>query len=151
MEIPLAKLNFTFLTRPLLIGGKAMEYYGLRRAGSDIDFVVTAPDYVRLAEQYPDHPKDLYGDLGVCVYEFEIWKSICLFDYHYLSVGAIDEGEFLVIALEKLLFLKALGIKEDKYRRDVELIVKKVLDDKYAIWWATLSEEQKKKYKEQGE
>ncbi len=150
MEIPLAKLDFTFLTRPLLIGGKAMEYYGLRRAGSDIDFVVTAQDYTRLAERYPDHLKDLWGDLGVCVYEFEIWKSICLFDYQYLSVGALDEGEFLVIALDKLLFLKALGIREDKYRRDVELIVKKVLDDRYAAWWAGLSEEQKGKYKDPG-
>ncbi len=148
MEIPFAKLDFTFLTRPLLIGGKAMEYYGLRRAGSDIDFVVTTQDYARLAERYPDHLKDLWGDLGVCVYEFEIWKSICLFEYEYLSYGALDEGEFLVIALDRLLFLKALGIKEDKYRRDVELIAKKVVDDKYAIWWATLSEEQKKRYKE---
>ncbi len=149
MEILLAKLDCAFLSRPLLIGGKAMEYYGLRRAGSDIDFVVTAPDYMRLASRYPDHLKDLWGDLGVCIFEFEIWKSICLFDYDYLSAGALDEGKYLVIALDKLLFLKALGIREDKNRRDVELIVKKVLDDRYATWWGKLSPEQKEKYKEQ--
>jgi hypothetical protein len=51
-----------------------------------------------------------------------------------------------IISLEKLLFLKALGMKKDKYRVDLELIVKKILDDKYAAWWATLSEERKQKY-----
>ena len=34
--------------------------------------------------------KDLWGDLGVCVDEFEIWRSICLFDYACLSQGAIE-------------------------------------------------------------
>ena len=42
LNIDLSKLNFAFRTRPLLIGGKAMEYYGLRKAGEDINFVITA-------------------------------------------------------------------------------------------------------------
>ena len=81
MSIDLSRLNFSFSSPPLLIGGKAMEFYGLRKAGADIDFVITAQDYARLAAQYPDKLRDLWGDLGVCVFEFEIWKSICLFDY----------------------------------------------------------------------
>ncbi len=100
MDIELSKLNYTFLSKPLLIGGKAMEYYGLRQAGNDIDFVITTEDYDRLSQQYRDHLRDLWGDLGVCVYEFEIWKSICLFDYAYLSVDAIDMGAYLIISLE---------------------------------------------------
>lgn len=146
MDIELSKLNYTFLSKPLLIGGKAMEYYGLRQAGNDIDFVITTEDYDRLSQQYRDHLRDLWGDLGVCVYEFEIWKSICLFDYAYLSVDAIDMGAYLIISLEKLLFLKALGIKEEKYRKDLEMIVKKILDEKYAVWWAQLSEQQQANY-----
>lgn len=43
MNIDLSNLDFSFQARPLLIGGKAMEYYGLRQAGSDIDFVITPP------------------------------------------------------------------------------------------------------------
>jgi hypothetical protein len=144
--IDLSKLNYTFLSKPLLIGGKAMEYYGLRQAGNDIDFVITTDDYERLSQQYPDHLRDLWGDLGVCVYEFEIWQSICLFDYAYLSAGAIERGAYLIISLEKLLFLKALGIKVEKYRQDLEMIVKKVLDEKYVVWWAQLSEEQQAHY-----
>ena len=123
-----------------------MEHYGLRQAGNDIDFVITTEDYKLLSQQYPDHLRDLCGDLGVCVHEFEIWKSICLFNYADLSIGAIDMGTYLIISLEKLLFLKALGIKVDKYRKDLEMIVKKILDEKYAVWWAQLSEQQQTHY-----
>jgi hypothetical protein len=131
MNIELAQLGFTFTTPPLLIGGKAMEFYGLRPAGADVDFVITAEDYARLAQQYPEHLRDLWGDLGVCVFEFEIWKSICLFDYAFLANGALEQGEYRVISLEKLLFLKAMGMKVDKYHHDLELIVERVLKDRY--------------------
>ncbi len=147
MNIDLAKLGFTFQAKPLLIGGKAMEYYGLRPSGTDIDFVIIPEDYQRLARVYPDHLKDLCGDLGVCVFEFEIWQSICLFDYAFLSGGALDQAEYLMISLEKLLFLKALAMREEKYHRDLEMIVQKVLDDRYASWWAQLPEERKRIYK----
>jgi len=147
MNIALTKLHYTFGTKPLLIGGKAMEYYGLRPAGADIDFVITAEDYAALAQQYAAHLKDLWGDLGVCVAEFEIWRTICLFDYAYLAAGALDEGDYLVIALDKLLFLKTLAMKHDeKYQRDVALLVKKILDDQYGRWWPTLSEVEQQHY-----
>ena len=129
--INLEKLDFEFASKPLLIGGKAMEHYGLRKAGADIDFVITEEDYERLAQKYPEHLREIGGDLGVCVFEFEIWKSICLFDYQFLSVGAIERDAYLIISLDRLLFLKALGMREDKYHRDLELIVDKVLQVQY--------------------
>jgi hypothetical protein len=129
--IDLEKLDFEFTSKPLLIGGEAMEYYGLRKAGADIDFVITEADYERLARKYPDDLREIGGDLGVCVFEFEIWKSICLFDYQFLSVGAIEKEGYLIISLDRLLFLKALGMKELKYHRDLELIVDKVLQVQY--------------------
>jgi hypothetical protein len=135
VNINLARLNFTFTTPPLLIGGKAMEFYGLRPAGADVDFVITTRDYDRLVEQYPDHIKDLGGDLGVCVFEFEIWKSICLFDYDFLAPGALEQESYRVIALEKLLFLKALGMKVAKYHRDLELLVERVVHDRYEKYY----------------
>ena len=130
-SIGLERLGFEFTSKPLLIGGKAMEYYGLRKAGADIDFIITEEDYERLARKYSDNLKEMGGDLGVCVFEFEIWKSICLFDYQFLSVGAIEKEEYLIISLDRLLFLKALGMKEEKYHRDLELIVDKVLQVQY--------------------
>jgi hypothetical protein len=78
MEIDFAPLDYAFATRPLLIGGKAMEYYELRSAGDDIDLVVTAADYEGLARRYPDRLKEIGADLGVCVGRFEVWRSIYL-------------------------------------------------------------------------
>jgi hypothetical protein len=132
MDIPLEQLAFTFQDKPLLIGGKAMEYYGLRKAGADIDLVISARDHARLSRQYPDHIKDLYGDLGICEFGFEIWNQICRYDYEALKVGAIDEGSLLVISLEQLMFLKTLAIKHEKYYQDVLLLSDEILKRKYS-------------------
>ena len=96
VNIDLARLDFSFSQPPLLIGGKAMEFYGLRQAGADIDFVMPKEDYTRLRERYPDRLKEIGGDLGVCPFEFEIWTSICLHSYEELSQGAIQQEGFLL-------------------------------------------------------
>src|SRR5512142_3360035 len=132
MDIPLGKLNYQFRDKPLLIGGKAMEYYGLRKSGADIDFIISRRDHASLQCKYPDHVKDLYGDIGICEFEFEIWNQICRYDYEELKNGAIEEALFLVISLEMLLFLKTLAIKEEKYYRDVLLLVDEILKRKYS-------------------
>ena len=132
MDIPLDTLAYRFHEKPLLIGGKAMEYYGLRKAGDDIDLVTSVVDHTRLAKQYPDHIKDLYGDIGICEFGFEIWNQICRFGYDDLKEGAIEESDLLIISLEKLLFLKTLAIKHDKYYQDVLLLVDEILRRKYA-------------------
>jgi hypothetical protein len=134
MEIPLAKLNYSFQKKPLLVGGKAMEYYGLRQAGADIDLIAAKEDVFNLIKLYPERVKDLWADLGVCPFEFEIWKSICLLTYDDLCVNAIDEGDFLVISLEKLLIMKALAMKIEKYRIDVQLIVQDLLNRQYKLF-----------------
>lgn len=108
-----------------------MEYYGLRKSGKDVDFIVIKEDYEGLAKLYPDNLKDLFEDLGVCVYEFEIWKTIVSFDYEYLSEKAIEKDSYKIISLEKLLFMKALGIKKKKYENDLRLIVDKIIELRY--------------------
>jgi len=131
MEINLNILNYNFVNKPLLIGGKAMEYYGLRKAGLDIDLVIHNDDHKILKEIYPNNIKDLYGDIGICEFGFEIWNQICTFDYNYLKENAIEENDYKIISLEKLLFLKALAMEIPKYYKDLELIVKLVLDKAY--------------------
>jgi len=127
MDIPLNKLNYSFRKKPLLVGGKAMEYYGLRQAGADIDLIAEKEDVFNLIQQYPERVKDLWGDLGVCPFEFEIWKSICLFTYADLCEKAMEEENFLVISLEKLLIMKALAMHIEKYRIDTQLVVQDLL------------------------
>ncbi len=74
---------------------------------------------------------EVYGDLGVKVQAFELWKSILLFTYEDLSIGAYELEGIKVISLEKLLFLKTLAIRELKYERDVHLIVEKIHRNQY--------------------
>ncbi len=142
LKIDLTKVNYTFHYKPLLIGGNAMEYYGLRKAGDDVDFVVALEDDEGLKEVYPEpeHQEDIWGDLGVKLNELEFWKCICLFHYEFLAEKAIEKEEYLIISLEKLLFLKALAMNKSKYRKDLKLIVQKFLDIQYD------DEEWKKKY-----
>ena len=131
MEIDLKILNYDFLYKPLVIGGKAMEYYGLRKSGLDIDFVIHTEDHNNLKIKYPNNIKDLYGDIGICEYGFEIWNQICTFDYEYLKINAIEENEYKVISLEKLLFLKALAMEIPKYHNDLKLVVELILNKAY--------------------
>lgn len=131
VSIELEKLKFLFQVKPLLIGGKAMEHYSLRMAGADIDFVVGTEDYDRLIQLYPDNQKEIFGDLGVCIYNFELWKSILLFEYEFLALGAMEEENYKIISLDKLLFLKTLAISESKYEKDVRLIVEKIHNIQY--------------------
>ncbi|AAM06902.1 TPA: hypothetical protein HA338_12635 [Methanosarcina acetivorans] len=86
---------------------------------------------MRLAQKYPSNIKNLHGDIGICEFEFEIWNQICTFDYNYLKENAIEEKEYAVISLEKLLFLKALAMKMPRYLKDLELIVDKILKEAY--------------------
>jgi hypothetical protein len=139
MDVDLNKLHYSFTKKPLLIGGKAMEYYGLRKSGWDIDFVASEEDVMKLIELYPQRVKDLWGDLGVCPYEFEIWRTINLFDYTYYKEKAIEKDTYLIISLEKLLVMKALAIKKEKYLKDVNLIVNHIIEDQ-----ETKYEEQKR-------
>lgn len=131
MELNLQVLQHKFIHKPLLVGGKAMEYYKLRKAGNDIDLVIHKEDHQILLSKYPDHVKDLYGDIGICEFEYEMWNQICMFEYDYLKVAAIEESDYLVVSLEKLLFLKALAMEIPKYHKDLELVVDLVLKRSY--------------------
>ena len=122
LGIDLQRLDFLFESKPLLIGGKAMEYYQIRESGKDIDFVITEDDYERLSYKYPNNIKEIWGDFGVCKEDFEIWKSICLFEYDFLAEDAIETEDFLIISFEKLMFLKVLAMRQPKYLRDLELM-----------------------------
>ena len=143
------KLDFKLNNKPLLVGGMAMEYYGLRKSGKDVDFIIDQDDHKKLKDHfektglkirtenhhqsYKTTPEfvDLYGDQGILIFEFEIWNQIVKCDYNFLSENSIEKKNCRVISLEKLLYLKALAIDKPKYLNDVKLIVKKILAIKY--------------------
>jgi hypothetical protein len=131
MDLNLQILKHKFIHKPLLIGGKAMEYYNLRKAGNDIDLVIHRDDHKMLLSKYPNNVKDLYGDIGICEYGYEIWNQICTFDYEELRLNAIEGSDFLVVSLEKLLFLKAIAMGIPKYHKDLEMVVDLILKKAY--------------------
>lgn len=53
MTIDLSVLKYSFTQKPLVVGGRAMEYYGLRKSGEDIDLIAPAVDVGNLIKQYP--------------------------------------------------------------------------------------------------
>lgn len=111
-----------------------MEYYGLRKSGKDIDLIASEEDVFNLIKLYPTKVKDLWGDVGVCPLEFEIWKTVCLFDYNYYKENAIEKKDHFVVSIEKLLFMKALAVEKEKYLNDVKLIVKQILNDQSKLY-----------------
>lgn len=114
--------ELSFTEKPILIGGMAMEYYEMRKAGADIDLIITDKDYQMLAQNYPDQRKDLYGDLGLVIGEFEIWRSIAHLDYNFFKKDAIEEENILVISIERLLWTRVCAMQVEKYRKDLELL-----------------------------
>lgn len=149
-KIKLSQIGCKFIHPPLLVSGMAMMYHGLRESTKDIDFIVHPDDYLGLVSFFGDKAVvlkekhhagfkekpllvDLYGDLGVLFHEFEIWKTIMLYGYEELSPNAIKEKDFIVISLEKLMFLSTLrGAYKERYLSDAILIAKKICDERYA-------------------
>jgi hypothetical protein len=118
----LQQIDFAFSQKPIVIGGKAMEYYGIRKAGADIDLVVCDADYQRLALLRPDNRKDIYGDLGVITEPFEIWRSISLLDYDFYKAGAIESEKLKILSLDKLFLTRIFAAGVEKYMNDLDLM-----------------------------
>jgi hypothetical protein len=131
MTITLSDLDYGFTRKPLVVGGTAMEYYGLRKSGPDFDLVAPAEDIAVLIRLYPGRVRDLWGDLGVCPGKYEIWKTIGLLDYDALRQGAVELEHVLMISLENLLQMKVMAINNEKCLQDARLIVKRIIDEKY--------------------
>lgn len=122
LDINLKSLYFSFESKPLLVGDKAMKYYGIEETDETISFIISEDDYELLAAKYPDSTEELWGDFGLSKHEMDLWKSICLFDYSFLIKGAIETEDFLIISLEKLLFIKTLMMGTEKGLEDLRLI-----------------------------
>lgn len=114
--------NLSFSKKPILIGGMSMEYYGMRKSGEDIDLIITNDDYQMLAQKHPDQRKDLYGDLGIVLDKFEIWRSIAHLDYDFFIKDAIEEEGLFIISIERLLWTRVCAIEVEKYRKDLDLL-----------------------------
>jgi hypothetical protein len=123
--INIQRLQYQFLDKPVIVGGLAMEYHGLRKHGDDIDFIVTDRDYQKLKIKFPDNRKDIWGDFGILINGLELFCSIYKFDHAHYSLGAIELANSKVVSIDMLFRMKvfALGVAQ-KHDSDVQLLKK---------------------------
>lgn len=111
--INLSQLNIFFSSKPLVVGGLAMEYYGLRECGDDIDLIITNNDYQTLANKYPEYKIDTWGDLGIRFNRYELLRSISRLDYDFYSEGAFEYEKYKVVSFDKLFFMTAAAVRSE--------------------------------------
>jgi hypothetical protein len=122
-SIDLAALGVDFGDKPILVGGAALEYYGIRKRGDDYDFIVSSRDYQSLEAKYRDCRKDMWGDFGLRVGEYELFRSMYKFDYPYFDSGSIELGPLKVVSIDMLFRMQVFAMDSgEKRRRDVELM-----------------------------
>ena len=120
----------SFVKPPIVIGGAAMQYYGFRASGGDVDILVSNYDYFKIVEE--GHEIQRYSmDEGCKTEQFDVWHTIRGFDYKFYKEHAINEGEVLVMSIEKLMFLKAMAIDEEKSLNDIRIITKQIILKNY--------------------
>jgi len=121
--IDFSRIGIAFTDKPIIVGGLAMEYYGIRKHGSDVDFIVSNVDYLKLEGKYRDCRKDMWGDWGIQTAGYEMFRSIYRFDYDYYGVGAIEFERYKVISIDMLFRMKVYAMNSsDKHNNDVELL-----------------------------
>jgi hypothetical protein len=123
--IQLEKLGIKFDDKPILVGGMALEYYGIRKHGDDFDFIISNRDYKKLENKYRNCRKDMWGDFGIRVDEYELFRSMWKFDYSYFDVDTNVFDEIKVVSVNLLFRMKVFAIDSDeKHRNDIELMKK---------------------------
>ena len=146
----LKNMSAIFTQKPILVGGSAMEYYGLREAGADIDLIICNDDYLLLEKQYHKERKDLYGDLGIVLWPFEIWRSIALLDYDFYKRSAHEYQSILVVSFDQLLFMRVIAREVEKYNNDLELMVEYVYSNQRNKEYLNNAETHINTYQKQG-
>jgi hypothetical protein len=111
--IDLTCIGITFSSKPIIVGGLAMEYYGLRKCGDDFDLIISNEDYLFLASKYPKRKIDIWGDLGIEFNQYELLRSISRLDYEFYSKGAIEYEKYKVISFERLFFMTAAAVRSE--------------------------------------
>lgn len=132
-----------FMYKPLVVGGLAMEYYGIRATGHDYDYVVSPYDWTLLKEQYFDRinlfggktERDVDATINLDEIHVDLISTLFMYNYDDLKKGSIEYESVRVISLDKLLFLKTLGAvynDHQKSREDQKLIVDAIVKQQYS-------------------
>jgi hypothetical protein len=118
-------LGHTFLLKPLLVAGKAMEYYGLR-PGNDYDFLIPRDEFRSLRTTFPKEViTSTFGDGRIQIGDYTFYESQFGFSYFHLERDAIDRQDYLVAHPGFLLFLSTMRLihERDHHQARVDLLL----------------------------
>lgn len=162
------KLNYSFKKPPILIGGGAMEYYGMRKTGHDFDFMISMEDYEALRclrkkmntfggkEFDKDGLSTDVDNTFSAIDGLELDLAVTMFQYKYdfFDHNTDQLGPYKVVSRENLLLLKTLAASNSegwdpiykkemiqKQRTDVDLILKSIVEHQYkrGVWDSAIS------------
>ena len=145
-----------FLYKPILIGGDAMKHYEMRDSTHDHDFIIHREDAIRLKDHSSARIKHFDGkawdndgfstdmDSTITIDNYDFAVTMFQYRYDFFLPRAKNIGkDYFVISKEDLLLLKVLAatnrggwessLAENirKQRRDVDLIIKSIVEEKY--------------------
>ena len=158
----MSKLGYNFKKKPILIGGGAMEYYGMRTTGHDFDFIISMEDAHQLKRTYElNHfggsagadgfSKDMDSSFtAIGGLEVDLAVTMFQYGYDYFVKNAAPLEEYLVVSREDLLLMKCLAAAnpvgwEDlptgisKQRADMDLIIESIHKIKYGTFEGSVS------------
>jgi len=128
---------YKFKDKPILLGGGAMEYYGLRKTKHDLDIMISKRDKNALIKK--GYKLNLFGgktekDVDSSFSDFDNMKvdlviTLNQYGYDYFKKKAVPfkgRSDLLVMSLEDLLMTKVFAQKYQniaKHKKDVKLII----------------------------
>jgi hypothetical protein len=134
--------NYKFIKPPLVVGGLALEYYGIRKTEHDYDYVVSREDWKKLKKLHPDKinlfggktEKEIDATINLKNLNVDLISTLFQYNYNYLSKCSVNKNKYKIISLDKLLLLKTLGAVHNKHSKsikDLEKIVKHIVKINY--------------------
>jgi hypothetical protein len=143
--------NYLFINKPLVVGGLALEYYGIRNSGPDYDYMISSADWKQLKKLFPDKTNFLKGNTGTEIVatinirkesdlhemiDIDLISTLYQFSYDDLSKNAIEFEYFKIIDIEKLLLVKtlvAVNNNDIKSINDQKFIVTYIVNQQYKL------------------
>lgn len=136
---------YTFLDKPILLGGMAMQYYNLRKSGHDLDIMISKRDKDNFLKK--GYKLNLFGGkteveidatfTNIEGLDLDLVITLNQYDYEFLkrdSQSLEDNSDLLIISIENLLITKIFANHYsplEKHEEDVKLIIKWIEKNKY--------------------
>jgi len=129
--------KFKFKYSPILVGGKAMEYYNLRKTGDDIDYIIHKTDYKKLAKIIK--PNELMPIQTPAItykggkIDIDYFLKLYNFDYNKLKRNAVKKENNLIVSKEDLILIKSMTAFDEKHKISKEAKEKNLKDIKLLV------------------